>query len=98
MSYSKVSNFAQLIGRTFWKLINEHIIERFKTGDKAAFELIFHEYYKALVIYVTTILRSRDEAEDIVQQVFVTVWEKGNNWKYIHRLRLFYTGRCTIQH
>lgn len=70
-------------------MINEHIIERFKTGDKTAFELIFHEYYKPLVIYVTTILKSRDEAEDIVQQVFVTVWEKKEQLEIHTSLKAF---------
>lgn len=38
--------------------------------------MIFRDYYKPLVQYGTTILQDADETEDIVQQVFVSVWEK----------------------
>jgi RNA polymerase sigma-70 factor, ECF subfamily len=51
-------------------------IEQFKTGDLAAFELVFKEYHRPLVNYATTIVKDADESEDIVQQVFITVWNK----------------------
>lgn len=38
--------------------------------------MIFRDYYKPLVQYGNTILKDADETEDIVQQVFVSVWEK----------------------
>lgn len=45
-------------------------------GDLKTFEMIFRDYYKPLVQYGNTILKDADETEDIVQQVFVSVWEK----------------------
>lgn len=38
--------------------------------------MVFRDYYKPLVRYGTTFLKDSDEAEDIVQQVFVSLWEK----------------------
>jgi RNA polymerase sigma-70 factor (ECF subfamily) len=37
---------------------------------------MFKAYYGALVGYGKTIIKDADEAEDIVQQVFISVWEK----------------------
>lgn len=54
----------------------QELIAQFVAGDLNAFEMVFREYYKPLVRYGTTFLRDPDEAEDIVQQVFVSMWEK----------------------
>lgn len=51
-------------------------IHDFKTVSVETFEKVFHTYYSALVIYAKTILKDQNEAEDIVQQVFIIVWEK----------------------
>lgn len=45
-------------------------------GDLNAFEMVFRDYYKPLVRYGNTFLRDTDETEDVVQQVFVSIWEK----------------------
>ena len=40
------------------------------------YEQLFHDYYTPLVQYAITLLKDADDAEDIVQQVFVSFWEK----------------------
>lgn len=55
---------------------DKEVIEQFRSGNVEAFESVFHAYYKPLVNYAKTILRDTDDAEDIVQQVFIAVWEK----------------------
>jgi RNA polymerase sigma-70 factor (family 1) len=45
-------------------------------GDLKTFEMVFRDYYKPLVQYGNTLLKDPDETEDVVQQVFVSVWEK----------------------
>jgi RNA polymerase sigma-70 factor (ECF subfamily) len=40
------------------------------------YELCFRTYYKPLVIYAYKIVRRQDVAEDMVQQVFLNVWER----------------------
>lgn len=55
---------------------DSELIHKFKLGDVGAFEALFNSYYQALVGYGRTIMKDQDEAEDIVQQVFVSVWEK----------------------
>lgn len=44
--------------------------------DAAAFRLLYKNYYKALVCYAITIVGDSESAEDIVQELFSTIWEK----------------------
>lgn len=52
------------------------VIRQLGEGSKEAFSQIFKAYYAPLLRYAFTILKQQDEAEDIVQQVFITLWEK----------------------
>lgn len=47
-------------------------------GDLNTFEMVFRDYYTPLVQYGNTLLKDFDETEDVVQQVFISVWEKGS--------------------
>ena len=47
-----------------------------KKGDKKVFEQIFHEYYTILVRLSLKIIHQEELAEEIVQDVFLTFWEK----------------------
>lgn len=44
--------------------------------DDLAFERLFKEYFKALHAYALVILRDEEQAEEIVQGIFVKIWEK----------------------
>lgn len=48
-------------------------IDLHKTED---YELIFRQYYEALCNYANNWLRDMDHAEEVVQEVFVKLWEK----------------------
>jgi RNA polymerase sigma-70 factor, ECF subfamily len=45
-------------------------------GDITAFEMIFRTYYQPLCNYAYTFLQDKEEAEEIVQSTFMSVWEK----------------------
>lgn len=47
-----------------------------KTGGITAFEMLFRTYYQPLCNYAYTFVQDRDEAEEIVQSTFMSVWEK----------------------
>ena len=52
------------------------LIERFKAGDELAFEKIFRHYYAGLVLFATQYVMDEEDAEEIVQDFFVRVWQK----------------------
>lgn len=43
--------------------------------DEAGLEQLFQQHYTALVMYAYKLLRSQEEAEDAVQEVFISVWK-----------------------
>jgi RNA polymerase sigma-70 factor (ECF subfamily) len=51
-------------------------LEALTTGDINAFEMIFRTYYQPLCSYAYTFLQDKEEAEEIVQTTFLSVWEK----------------------
>jgi RNA polymerase sigma-70 factor (ECF subfamily) len=54
---------------------NYHI-NRIKKGSKDSFEKIFMKYYQNLCRYAFDLLRSQDDAKDVVTEVFTNVWDK----------------------
>jgi len=52
------------------------LIRNFKKGDTKAFELLFHKYHKKLYAFLFHLLQSKEDAEEIVQETFIKIWEK----------------------
>ena len=52
------------------------LFEKIKKGDKKAFEALFHRYYGILCHYAALLVKNEAEAEEIVQELFVRIWEK----------------------
>lgn len=55
---------------------NTELFKKVKLGDEKAFESLFKFYYQRLCHYATSILDDMDEAEEVVQQVFINIWDK----------------------
>ena len=58
--------------------INENeilLIRAFKNGDQKAFEKLFERYHKKLYAYLMRLLNSKEDAEEIVQESFIKIWE-----------------------
>lgn len=51
-------------------------IRKFKEGDAAAFDTIYHHYSKKLYNFAYGLLKDKDTANEILQEVFVQLWEK----------------------
>lgn len=49
---------------------------RYQQYDDYAFEKLFKEHFKALHAYANVILKDEDDAEEIVQNMFLKFWEK----------------------
>lgn len=55
---------------------SDHIIlDLIKKGDKKGLEMLFEDFYRPLVAYAYTYIRNKEESEDIVQEVFIKLWE-----------------------
>lgn len=54
----------------------QHQWSGLKEGDVTAFEMFFKSLYQPLCNYAYSFIHDKDEAEEIVQSAFITVWEK----------------------
>jgi RNA polymerase sigma-70 factor (ECF subfamily) len=54
----------------------ENTITQLKNGDHRTYEAVFKSWYAPLCAYACSLLRCMDEAEDTVQKVFCTLWDK----------------------
>ncbi len=52
------------------------IVNQFKDGDVAAFDTIYHQYSKRIYNFAYGLIKDQDTAAEIVQEIFVTLWEK----------------------
>ncbi len=58
---------------------DQELFEQIKKGNRRAFEAIFRAYYPFLCMYCTQLLKDPSAAEEIVQELFVNLWEKKEN-------------------
>lgn len=52
------------------------IIKQLKNGEEAAFKIIFNTFYSRLFFFVREYVVKDEVAENIVQESFVTLWDK----------------------
>lgn len=57
-------------------LSEKQVLQTIQSGNESAFEMIFKAYYQPLCRYAYSFLEDREEAEEVVQSSFITVWEK----------------------
>lgn len=66
-------------GNRAMKTQNEKdLIDQLKRGNESAFETIFNTYYASLCFFAGQFLNDDEIAEEIVQDLFVTIWSKRN--------------------
>lgn len=80
------------------------LVRVIQRGDKKAFEQLFREWYVRLCLYAESIVRDRDMAEDVVQNVFCGLWEKRQEMQiresvkaYLYR-SVYHAALNTLKH
>jgi RNA polymerase sigma-70 factor (ECF subfamily) len=58
-----------------------NLIGLIKSGNKQAFDEVFLKHFKSLHAYAFAIIKEKDDAEEIVQNVFVRIWTKREQLK-----------------
>ncbi|MFT3747029.1 MAG: RNA polymerase sigma-70 factor [Agriterribacter sp.] len=67
----------------------DHIIEQFRREDDGATRYIYNSFYRSLCYYAQSILHNKQEAEDIVVDVFVKLLHKRNDFYDIKDIKSF---------
>jgi len=56
--------------------MKDQLAQRIIIGDEQAFELLFRKYYSCLCGYANKYFNDPEEAREVVQEVFIKIWEK----------------------
>jgi RNA polymerase sigma-70 factor (ECF subfamily) len=51
---------------------------RIRQGDQRAFQELFNAHYENLCFFAHRYLQDRDSTEDLVQEIFVKIWDKAD--------------------
>src|SRR5688500_11470338 len=68
---------------------DQDILRALSKGSSAAFQYVFNDCYESLCQYAFTILKDMDEGEDIVQGIFIKLWEKRENLDIRNNIRSY---------
>jgi len=55
---------------------DESLVSALAGGDADAFTIIYERYWDRLLVYVMRVIRRQSDAEDIVQELFVSLWRR----------------------
>lgn len=66
---------------------DSYLIGRLRDGDKEAFDVIYDKYGPSMLAYSLHLLNSNDDAEDVVQDVFLNLWRSRKDLKIVETLQ-----------
>ncbi|MFN8254582.1 MAG: RNA polymerase sigma-70 factor [Bacteroidales bacterium] len=58
-------------------------------NNQAAFDELFRKYYRSLVLFALKITKNVEDAEEVVQDLFVILWEKRHHLEPIVSLKAY---------
>lgn len=64
-------------------------LDRLKEGDLKVFELIFNTYWEELYVYASKVLGRQEDAQDLVQELFTSLWERRESLTIQTELRYY---------
>ena len=65
------------------------LLQQIAAGDQAAFRQVYGSFYKRLYQFALAIVKTRESAEEIVEDVFVRIWQQRENLPSIQNLRVY---------
>ena len=68
---------------------DKEMIRRLKKGNIEAFNQIFYAYSSKLYHFAYGYLKSKEDAEEMVQEIFLKIWDKRTNIKEEYQFRSY---------
>ena len=65
----------------------EEFIDQINRKQMPAFRELFGSFYRYLVLYAMRYVRQQEVSEDIVQEVFIAIWESDKKYNSYHGFR-----------
>ena len=67
----------------------DDIIPAFQQGDQQAFTVFFKQYYRPLCFFAEQLLGDKNDAEDIVKDSYLKLWNKRADFDHAQSIRSF---------
>lgn len=71
---------------------DQALVARVRSGDYAAFSVLFRAHYGPIFRFAERLTGSADVADDVVQDVFVAVWECRATWQVASTVAAYLHG------
>jgi RNA polymerase sigma-70 factor (ECF subfamily) len=68
-------------------VLDEVIFNNIQKRDNKALECLFDKYYEPLYLFARKLVYNSDIANDVVQSVFIKIWEKSSKIHLTHSLK-----------
>ncbi len=74
---------------TFSDSVLLSIQQRAAAGDEEAFKKIYYHFYKKLYLFSLALVKTKEAAEEITEDVFIKIWQKKGQISAIYNLRVY---------
>lgn len=68
---------------------SEPLLQKVALGDQLAFRELYHTYYKRLHYFAVAMVKTKEAAEEIVEDVFIRLWNQRGTVTQINNLRIY---------
>src|SRR5882757_1376397 len=65
------------------------IQQRAAAGDEEAFKKIYYHFYRKLFLFSLSLVKTKETAEEITEDVFIKVWQHKSQISAIRNLRVY---------
>ena len=65
------------------------LVEYFRQGEGRAFKRLHDHFFRQLCYFADKLIENKEEAEDIVTNCFVKLWEKRNDFNSVQKIKSF---------
>lgn len=69
--------------------MNNNLLKKLKNGEEVAFKQLYDLFFHALCAFGSHYIQEDAQVADIVQEVFIKVWQRHQNFDSIYSLRSF---------
>ncbi|WEK38243.1 MAG: RNA polymerase sigma-70 factor [Candidatus Pseudobacter hemicellulosilyticus] len=68
---------------------DQDLVAGFNKGEESAFEVLYHGFHKRLVYFASSMVSNQREAEDIVMDVFMKLFNRAGHFPDMNHIRAF---------
>jgi RNA polymerase sigma-70 factor (ECF subfamily) len=65
------------------------VLQRIANNDQMAFREIYHHFHKRLFYFAFAIVKTKEAAEEVVEDVFIKIWNHKENAADIRNLKIY---------